>query len=182
MSDENAEPLLPSNDSEETEVINCVSEICVTCGCGFDNMPIGCKGRSECIAIQHDYCCALGEKPYSVGVVTDKSKGEQCRTDMYCCSFALFEPKLYFKFAHRTCCMSEVGSFPFDDEYVPDCNCAYVGIQCCPEVAFCVKAPPSGMLTKLDNTKMFDLTTASTFEMTQKQPVSAPTAEAEMER
>eukprot|EP00957_Ditylum_brightwellii_P028360 2141562-Ditylum_brightwellii.AAC.1 len=129
-------------------------------------MPIGCKGSTEFICLAEDYCCAFEEKPYSFGVVTDKSKGELCRTNLYCCSYACFKPKLYCKSAQRQCCFSYVASFPFDDEYVKDCICAECGLQCCPSCGCCVTAPPSSALTKLDNMKMVDMTAMTTFEMT----------------
>mmetsp|Transcript_22584 Transcript_22584/g.28501 ORF Transcript_22584/g.28501 Transcript_22584/m.28501 type:complete len:131 (+) Transcript_22584:171-563(+) len=117
----------------------CDAYICCYTSCDFDNIKIGCDEASECLCLNSAYCCAIGAKPLGCGMVTEND--EICKIGCFICNFGLKTPEVLCAGAGQVCCVKEVVSFPFNDDYVKEPICAICCISCTPEAGCCVKAP-----------------------------------------
>ena len=108
-------------------------------------------GVMECLCLRKTYCLAPGDaEPRSCGVcVQDPTQGEICKIGVYCCDWALIQPRLLCGIARQCWCCYEAGSLPFHKDYLKEPVCALYFLSCMPEFGCCVKPPHSPALNAL---------------------------------
>jgi len=68
---------------------------------------------------------------------------------MFCCDCGLVHPTRCCAHAEQCFCVESVASLPFDDDYVPECVCAFYGCVCAPSCGCCSAPPPCKALKTL---------------------------------
>mmetsp|Transcript_7734 Transcript_7734/g.18951 ORF Transcript_7734/g.18951 Transcript_7734/m.18951 type:complete len:163 (-) Transcript_7734:210-698(-) len=135
----------------------CCSGHCMTGGmcCSYqafdcNNIEMGCRAAEDCCCLRHTTCLSMTAKSKGFCLTTDKDDdAECCKCGLFCCDIALVKPSTCCSGAFVLCCCYEVCAFPCNDEYVPGCVCAYLGLQCCPTCGCCIPPPPCPALDKL---------------------------------
>ena len=117
--------------------------ICCYAACDMTDIKILCVEEGEQLCCFMKGCFAAGEPVLGPGMIeADKEKGEMCNLGLGCCSIGLKSPKVLCKGESHCLCIKQAASFPFDNDYVPNCVCAYGCLQCAPECG-CCKSPYS---------------------------------------
>jgi hypothetical protein len=83
-------------------------------------------------------------------MTTKKEAGEICKIGCFCCDLGLIKPTKLCSYASKCFCCYDVGSFPFDKEYVGELVCASCFLQCAPECGCCEAPPESPAYEKLE--------------------------------
>lgn len=131
---------------------------CICCHRGYDcENPMFCSaGTCDCLCIRHASCCAVDAKHRGCGMTTNKEEGGICKIGLFCCDLGLIHPTKICAYASKCLCCYDVGSIPFDEDYVGELVCAYFCIQCAPECGCCAAPPESPAIDKLDRGESMD--------------------------
>ncbi|CAB9516852.1 expressed unknown protein [Seminavis robusta] len=114
---------------------------CMWQACDFDDVALGCKGKSQVLCLTREISCAVGEPMTGCGLVTNKDNKECCKIGLLCCAYGLKEPETCCKAAGQFFCLKEAAALPLDEEYVGEPVFALYCLSCLPEVGCCVEAP-----------------------------------------
>ena len=121
---------------------------CIWEACDFDNILVGCKGKSECLCLTSENCCAVNEEPVGVGLVTNPENKECCKLGFYCCAYGLKMPERLCASADQICCIKRAGALPPDSQYNDKFVLSYYCLTCAPECGCCIDAPDCPALEK----------------------------------
>eukprot|EP00531_Pseudo-nitzschia_arenysensis_P016062 CAMPEP_0116133632 /NCGR_PEP_ID=MMETSP0329-20121206/10212_1 /TAXON_ID=697910 /ORGANISM="Pseudo-nitzschia arenysensis, Strain B593" /LENGTH=173 /DNA_ID=CAMNT_0003628281 /DNA_START=253 /DNA_END=774 /DNA_ORIENTATION=- len=130
---------------------------CMTGGmcCAYDaidcnNIEMGCRTEEDCLCIRHTACLSMTAKNKGFLLTTDENDPDEiCKLGLFCCDVGLVKPSALCSGAAVLCCFYEVCSFPCSDQYVDECVCAYLGLQCAPKCGCCIAPPSCPALDKL---------------------------------
>mmetsp|Transcript_18980 Transcript_18980/g.23348 ORF Transcript_18980/g.23348 Transcript_18980/m.23348 type:complete len:130 (-) Transcript_18980:196-585(-) len=127
---------------------NYLCHACICCydSIDLDNLKVGCVASGECLCLSEEYCCAIGEKPFGVGMTTED--GDICKIGLYICQYGLKSPTTLCAGAQQFLCLKGAGAFPFDEKYVKEPTCAFCFLACVPEGGCAVEAPACNALDR----------------------------------
>lgn len=115
----------------------CLTESC-TPSCGF-------RGVSECFCLRKTIClepCGCNNaQPRLLGFESGTNSDEICKIGLYCCDYALIQPRVCQAQSAQVGCLKVNCAFPCHEDYLEEPACAYLCISCYPD--FGIAVPPT---------------------------------------
>ncbi|VEU34762.1 unnamed protein product [Pseudo-nitzschia multistriata] len=127
---------------------------CAYTACDCKHVEFCYKESCDCLCIRHACCLSVNSKSRGCCMTTDKEKGECCKIACLCCDCGIIKPETLCAGASQCLCCYTVESLPCSDEYVEECVCAYLFIQCCPKCGCCAAPPSCPALDKIRNDEL----------------------------